>query len=120
MGDGGGPGGVAVAATDHEAAIGSATGCDFADVICGEVGGGAGRVASPAGAPVADDGAVLGDDLGAAAAGGELALAGLAAFAPGDLALAADTPRGDPATGPGVGAGVLMPPSLLPLATAAQ
>jgi hypothetical protein len=46
--------------------VGATTCCYFSDVVCGEVGRWVGRLALPPGAPVADDGAVVGDDAAAA------------------------------------------------------
>jgi hypothetical protein len=57
-----GPGGVARAAANDELAIRSAPPCDLADVVGGQVGGLVGGLAFPSWAPVADDGAVVGDD----------------------------------------------------------
>ena len=65
-GEVGGAGGVAGPAANDEATIGAAAGCDFADVVGGEVGGRVGGASGPAWAPVADDGAVVGDDAAAA------------------------------------------------------
>jgi len=66
----GGSGGVAGAAADDEVASWVSAFGDFADVVGGEVGGLVGGLASPAGAPVADDGAMVGYHPGAAASFG--------------------------------------------------
>src|SRR5512132_1592278 len=62
VGEVGGPGRVARAAADDQPAIGAAALGDFLDVVGGQVGGGVGGSAFPSWAPVADDGAVVGDD----------------------------------------------------------
>jgi hypothetical protein len=59
--------GVAAPAADDQPTIEAATACYLADVVGGQVGGQVGGLAFPSGAPVADDGAVVGDDAGAAA-----------------------------------------------------
>jgi hypothetical protein len=56
-----GSGGVAGAAAHDEAAVWWSAFGDFANVVGGEVGGWVGGAALPSWAPVADDGAVVGD-----------------------------------------------------------
>jgi hypothetical protein len=58
---------VAAPAADDQRAVGAATGGDLADVVGGEVGGGVGGMAFPPGAPVPDQGPVVGHHLAAAA-----------------------------------------------------
>jgi hypothetical protein len=58
----GGSGAVAGPAANDEATIGAATCAYLADVVGGEVGGRVGGLLGPAGAPVAQQGAVVGDD----------------------------------------------------------
>jgi hypothetical protein len=57
---------VAAPAADDELAVGAAAGGDFADVVGGQVGGLVGGLAFPSGAPVADDGTMVGDDSSSA------------------------------------------------------
>jgi hypothetical protein len=65
-GEVGGACGVAGAAADDEATSGAAARCHFLDVVGGEVGGGVGGLLGPAGAPVAEEGAMVGDDAASA------------------------------------------------------
>jgi len=58
----GGSCGVAAAAAHHELASWVSALGYFLDVVCGEVGGLVGWLPSPPGAPITDDGAVVGDD----------------------------------------------------------
>jgi hypothetical protein len=67
-GEVGGSGGVAAAAADDQPAIRSASGCYFLHVVGGQVGAEVGGLAFPSWAPIAHDGAVVGDDALAAAA----------------------------------------------------
>src|SRR5215217_6264255 len=67
-----GAGAVARPAANDEAAIGAASGCHLADVVGGQVGRGVRGAAFPSWAPVADDGAVVGDGLTSAPAFGRV------------------------------------------------
>jgi hypothetical protein len=62
VGEVGGPSAVAGAAANNEAAIGWATAYDLSYVVGGQVGARVGGAALPPGAPVPDDGAVVGDE----------------------------------------------------------
>ena len=64
----GGSCGVAAAAADDELAAGVAAFGDFFDVVGGEVGAGVGWLFGPSWAPVAEEGAVVGDDAFSASA----------------------------------------------------
>jgi hypothetical protein len=81
-------GGVAGPAADDQLPIGAAAGGDLADVVGGQVGGLVGGLPDPAGAPVADDGAVVGDHAGPAPALGGVGVQVGAACSLGPLVVA--------------------------------